>query len=169
MKEYVSKPFEEKYKTDKKNKPLEQRIERYEEKLRELNIEPENLSLTEHSFWFVVRYFFLRLYLILFFSPLSAVGAILHFPAYQLCRFSAERKTHHGVDDIVSTVKILGGDGFYAFDVAYSGNCFVFQLGLGSRAYFDSGLRLSAVTPRFVRGKNSKICAAGFAPFNYFI
>ena len=108
LKEYVSKPFEEKYKTDKKNKPLEQRIERYEEKLRELNIEPENLSLTEHSFWFVVRYFFLRLYLILLFSPLSAVGAILHFPAYQACRFLAERKTHHGVDDIVSTVKILG-------------------------------------------------------------
>ncbi|CAN5581124.1 hypothetical protein BH20ACI4_BH20ACI4_01660 [soil metagenome] len=108
LKEYVSKPFEEKYKTDKKNKPLEQRIERYEDKLRELNIEPENLSLTEHSFWFVVRYFFLRLYLILLFSPLSAVGAILHFPAYQVCRFLAERNTHHGVDDIVSTVKILG-------------------------------------------------------------
>lgn len=107
LKEYVSKPFEEKYKLNRENKPLEDRIERYEGKLRELNIEPENLSLTEHSFWFVFRYFFLRLYLILLFSPLSMIGAILHFPAYQLCRFLAERNTHHGVDDIVSTVKIL--------------------------------------------------------------
>lgn len=107
LKEYVSKPFEEKYKLNRENKPLEDRIERYENKLRELNIEPENLSLTEHSFWYVFRYFFLRMYLILFFSPLSIVGAILHFPAYQICKFLAVRNTHHGVDDIVSTVKIL--------------------------------------------------------------
>lgn len=107
LKEYVSKPFEEKYTLNRENKPLEDRIERYENKLRELNIEPENLSLTEHSFWYVFRYFFLRLYLILLFSPLSLIGAVLHFPAYQLCKFLADRNTHHGVDDIVSTVKIL--------------------------------------------------------------
>lgn len=107
LREYVSKPFEEKYKLNRENKPLEDRIERYERKLGELNIEPESLSLTEHSFWYVFRYFFLRLYLILFFSPLSIIGAILHFPAYQLCKFLADRNTHHGVDDIVSTVKIL--------------------------------------------------------------
>lgn len=86
---------------------LKQRISKYENRLRELNIEPENLSLTQHSFWYVFRHFFLRTYLLLIFSPLAIIGAILHFPAYQLGKFIADRYTHHGVDDIVSTVKIL--------------------------------------------------------------
>jgi len=107
LKQYISEPFEARYRLDEPEKDLERRIENYERRLRELNIEPENLSLTGHSFWFVFRYFFLRLFLILLFAPLSIVGAILHFPAYQFCKFLADRYTHHGVDDIVSTVKIL--------------------------------------------------------------
>ena len=59
LKEYVSKPFEEKYKLNRENKPLEDRIERYEEKLRELNIEPENLSLTRTFFLVCFPVFFL--------------------------------------------------------------------------------------------------------------
>jgi hypothetical protein len=31
----------------------------------------------------------------------------LHFPAYQLCKLLAYLFTHHGADDIVSTVKVL--------------------------------------------------------------
>lgn len=94
---------------DKENndEDLKKRISEYEKKLREFNIEPENLSLTEHSFWFVFRHFLFRVYLILIFSPIALVGAILHFPAYQLCRILAFYYTHHGVDDIVSTVKVL--------------------------------------------------------------
>ena len=40
-------------------------------------------------------------------TPLAAVGALLHFPAYQLCKFLAHRFTHHGADDVASTVKVL--------------------------------------------------------------
>jgi glycerol-3-phosphate O-acyltransferase/dihydroxyacetone phosphate acyltransferase len=86
---------------------LKTRIGEYEKKLREFNIEPENLSITEHSFWYVFRHFLFRIYLILIFLPLSIFGAILHLPAYQLCRILAYYYTHHGVDDIVSTVKVL--------------------------------------------------------------
>jgi len=86
---------------------LKKRIAEYEKKLREFNIEPENLSLTEHSFWYVFRHFLARVYLILIFLPLAIVGTILHFPAYQLCRVLAFYYTHHGVDDVVSTVKVL--------------------------------------------------------------
>jgi glycerol-3-phosphate O-acyltransferase/dihydroxyacetone phosphate acyltransferase len=86
---------------------LKRRIREYEKKLGEFDIEPETLSLTNHSFWFVFRYFLARLYLILIFLPVSIIGAVLHFPAYQLCRILAFYFTHHGEDDIVSTVKIL--------------------------------------------------------------
>ncbi len=107
LKRFTSEKSEiEENKSDKEEK-LNERIKQYENKLRELNIEPENLSLTQHSFWYVFRHFFLRTYLLLIFSPLALVGAILHFPAYQLCKFLADRYTHHGVDDVVSSVKIL--------------------------------------------------------------
>ena len=86
---------------------LKKRIADYEKKLGEFNIEPENLSLTEHSYWFVFRHFLVRVWLILLFLPAALAGAILHFPAYQLCRVLAFYYTHHGVDDIVSTVKVL--------------------------------------------------------------
>ena len=47
------------------------------------------------------------MYLILLFLPIIIIGAVLHFPAYQLCKILAFFYTKHGVDDIVSTVKIL--------------------------------------------------------------
>ena len=86
---------------------LKRRVAEYEKKLREFNIEPENLSLTEHSFCYVFRHFLLHLYLILLFLPIAIIGVILHFPAYQIGKILAFYHTHHGEDDIVSTVKIL--------------------------------------------------------------
>ena len=108
LKNYVSEPLTAHFADEAADKNLEQRIFEYEKKLRELNIEPENLSLTEHSFWYVFRHFFVRVWLILLFLPVSIIGIILHFPAYQACRILAFYYTHHGVDDIVSTVKVLG-------------------------------------------------------------
>lgn len=105
LKQYASKsPAKDEEKTGEE---LKKRIAEYEGKLREFNIEPENLSLTEHSFWYVFQHFLLRVYLILLFSPLSIFGIILHFPAYQLGKILANHYTKHGVDDIVSTVKIF--------------------------------------------------------------
>lgn len=107
LKSYVSEPPTSRSEDEKSGKNLAKRILDYEEKLRELNIEPENLSLTEHSFSYVFRHFLLRGCLILIFLPVSVIGAILHFPAYQICKILAFYYTKHGVDDIVSTVKIL--------------------------------------------------------------
>jgi hypothetical protein len=89
------------------NEDLNQRLAKYEEKLREFDIEPENLSLASHSFWYVFRHFLLRVYLLLLFLPIAIAGAVLHFPAYQIGKILAFYYTHHGVDDVVSTVKIL--------------------------------------------------------------
>lgn len=108
LKKYVSEPLTKRLGEDEtSNKNLKKRILRYEEKLHELNIEPENLSLTEHSFWYVFRHFLVRTWLVLIFLPVTVIGIIIHFPAYQMCRVLAFYYTHHGVDDIVSTVKVF--------------------------------------------------------------
>ncbi|CAN5467999.1 hypothetical protein BH10ACI1_BH10ACI1_11090 [soil metagenome] len=107
LKSYVSERLENRYAAQKKDEKLEKRISNYERKMRELDLEPENLSLAHHSFWYVFRHFLLRVWLLLIFSPIAIVGIILHFPAYQIGKFLAGRYTNHGVDDIVSTVKIF--------------------------------------------------------------
>lgn len=107
LKRFTTEKDENQINNEVEDEDLKWRITRYEATLRELNIEPENLSLTQYSFWYVFRHFLFRTYLLLILSPLAVVGAVLHFPAYQMCKFLAERYTHHGVDDIVSTVKIL--------------------------------------------------------------
>lgn len=86
---------------------IKKRVAAYESRLREFGIEPENLSLTGHSYWFVFRHFLVKTILIMLFLPVTIAGTILHFPAYQLCKLLAFFYTKHGVDDIVSTVKIL--------------------------------------------------------------
>jgi len=84
-------------------------VSNYKKRLREIGLEPENLSLSSQPFWYVFRHFFVKVWLILIFSPLAIIGAILHFPAYQIINFLGKRYTNHGVDDIVSTVKIIAG------------------------------------------------------------
>ena len=108
LKSYVSDRLDVRYTEKKKDEKLEKRISNYERKLRELDIEPENLSLTEHSFWYVFRHFLLRVWLLLVFAPVAILGIILHFPAYQLCKLLSYYYAKHGVDDVVSTVKMLG-------------------------------------------------------------
>ncbi len=85
------------------------RVSEYKKKLRELGLEPENLSLSSRPFWYVFQHFFVSVWMMLLFSPLALTGIIIHFPAYQLIKFLGSRYTKHGVDDIVSTVKILAG------------------------------------------------------------
>ncbi|HVF57064.1 MAG TPA: lysophospholipid acyltransferase family protein [Pyrinomonadaceae bacterium] len=86
---------------------LRERILRYEAELRRAGIRPENLSLSRHSRWYVFRHFLLRVAVLLSLFPLAFVGAVLHLPAYLLCTLFARLYPTHGVDDIVSTVKIL--------------------------------------------------------------
>ena len=108
LKKYISEPLNKRFgENPSEEKSLKKRIAGYEKKLKLLNLEPENLSLENHSFWYVFRHFILRGLLLLIFLPLSIIGTILHFPAYQICKILAYFYGKHGVDDVVSSVKIL--------------------------------------------------------------
>jgi 1-acyl-sn-glycerol-3-phosphate acyltransferase len=91
----------------KDSEELRERILRHEAELARTGITPENLSLSRHSRWYVLRHFLLRAAALLVLSPLTLVGALLHLPAYLLCTLLARLFPRHGVDEIAPTVKIL--------------------------------------------------------------
>ncbi len=110
--EFVRKYLAEKNENKIRNSEAEKvarRISQYKKKLRLIGLEPENLSVSSQPFWYVFQNFLVRVGLLLLFSPFAVVGTILHFPAYQLSKVLAAHYTNHGVDDIISTVKILSG------------------------------------------------------------
>ena len=84
-------------------------VSSYKKRLRKIGLEPENLSLSSQPFWYVFQHFFVKIGLLIIFLPFSIFGTILHFPAYQVIKFLGKRYTNHGVDDIISTVKIIAG------------------------------------------------------------
>jgi 1-acyl-sn-glycerol-3-phosphate acyltransferase len=86
---------------------LQRRILRHEAELERIGIAPENLSLSRHSRWYVLRHFLLRASLLLLLLPLTVVGAVIHLPAYLVCMMLARLFPRHGVDEIGPTVKIL--------------------------------------------------------------
>ena len=86
-----------------------QRLHDFDEKLDMLGLEPEHLSLAKLSQGFVLRQALLQTWVLLMLLPLSIYGAILHSPAYELCRLTAYLFSRHGADDIASTVKVLAG------------------------------------------------------------
>ena len=86
---------------------LGRRIVRHESELRRIGIAPENLSLSRHSRWYVLRHFLLRVGALLMLSPLTIVGVTLHLPAYLICVLLARLFPRHGVDEIAPTVRIL--------------------------------------------------------------
>jgi 1-acyl-sn-glycerol-3-phosphate acyltransferase len=88
---------------------LEKRLAEYDKKLSEHGIEPEFLALARYSKWFIFRQALRRLWRLLIFAPLAVSGAVLHFPAYQICRFLAFLQTRKGDFDMASTVKVLAG------------------------------------------------------------
>lgn len=81
----------------------------YKKKLRRLGLEPENLSLSKHPFWYVFQHFIFRVAVLLLLLPLTVAGFILHMPGYQISKFLGYRYSKHGADDIVSTVKVIAG------------------------------------------------------------
>jgi hypothetical protein len=68
---------------------------------------PENLSLSRHSRWYVLRHFLLRACVLLLLLPLTIVGVSIHLPAYLICVLLARLIPRHGVDEIAPTVRIL--------------------------------------------------------------
>jgi 1-acyl-sn-glycerol-3-phosphate acyltransferase len=86
---------------------LEKRLAEYDKKLDEHGIESEFLALAQYSKWFIFRQALRRLWKLLIFSPLALLGAVLHFPAYQIGKLAAYQQTRRGFADMVSTVKVL--------------------------------------------------------------
>jgi 1-acyl-sn-glycerol-3-phosphate acyltransferase len=86
---------------------LEKRLAEYDKRLGEHGIESEFLALAQYSKWFIFRQALRRLWKLLIFSPLALAGVILHFPAYQICKFLAFLQTRKGDYDMASTVKVL--------------------------------------------------------------
>jgi glycerol-3-phosphate O-acyltransferase/dihydroxyacetone phosphate acyltransferase len=88
---------------------LHGRILRHESELRRIGLVPENLSLSSHSRWYVLRHFLLRACVLLVLLPLTIVGVLIHLPAYTFCVLLARLFPRHGVDEITPTVRILAG------------------------------------------------------------
>ncbi|HEV2914277.1 MAG TPA: 1-acyl-sn-glycerol-3-phosphate acyltransferase [Pyrinomonadaceae bacterium] len=86
---------------------LRQRIIRYEAEMRSMGMRPENLSLSKHSAWYVIRHFLVRSILIALLFPWALAGAFLHLPAYLLCGLLARIFRTHGADESGATVKVL--------------------------------------------------------------
>lgn len=95
--------------SDDEDRELREKVVEYDQKLAELGLEPEHLSLAQYRRGSVVREALRRSWPLIIVSPIAAAGVILHYPAYRLCGFIAGRMTQHGEDDIVSTVKVLAG------------------------------------------------------------
>jgi 1-acyl-sn-glycerol-3-phosphate acyltransferase len=86
---------------------LADRLQAYDEKLDDLGIQPVHLSLSQFSRAFVVKQAFVQSWPLIVLLPSAVIGTIIHFPAYQLCKYLAYVYSRHGADDIASTVKVL--------------------------------------------------------------
>ena len=88
---------------------LSSRLREYEAKLESFGIEAAHLSLAQVSRGLVIRNALLQTWVLIVLAPLALFGAILHTPAYQLCKLVAYLYSRHGADDVASTVKVLAG------------------------------------------------------------
>lgn len=102
----------EKYKLLGQNEPekmrqLNEKITNYENELKTKGVTLESLSILDHPTWYVFRYLILRVLIVLVFSPLAIIGAIIHSPAYVFSNFIGLLFKNHGADSAGSTYKIL--------------------------------------------------------------
>ena len=91
------------------------RIRNYDAELGSFGIEPQHVSLAELTQSFVVYRALVQTWVLIILAPFALFGAILHAPAYQLCKLVAYLYSRHGADDIASTVKVLAGMVFIPF------------------------------------------------------
>jgi len=101
--------FLKNYVEEREDTELAVRLRDYDARLDEFGIEPEHLSLAELTRGFVVYRALLQTWVLIVLLPLAIFGAILHAPAYQLCKLIAYLYSRHGADDVASTVKVLAG------------------------------------------------------------
>jgi 1-acyl-sn-glycerol-3-phosphate acyltransferase len=84
---------------------LDARIRRYEEELRQVGIDAEDLA-PPRSTPAVAAHLVSRSLLFLILLPLALAGTLLHYPAYRLAGYFARRFSQNS-DDVVSTIKII--------------------------------------------------------------
>ena len=95
------------------NVDLNQKLARFDSKLKAAGLEPEHLSLANLPQKIVIRQALFQTWALVMLLPLSIFGTILHFPAYQLTKLTAYLFSRHDADDIASTVKVLAGIVFF--------------------------------------------------------
>jgi glycerol-3-phosphate O-acyltransferase / dihydroxyacetone phosphate acyltransferase len=103
------------YIEDESSPELSISVREFNSKVESFGLEPEHLSLAQFSRAAVIRQAFIQFWVLILLSPLAIFGAILHAPAYQLCKLVAYLYSRHGADDIASTVKVLAGMVFVPF------------------------------------------------------
>jgi len=84
---------------------LDARIRRYEEELRQVGVDAEDLA-PPRSTLSVAAHLISRSLLFLILLPLALAGTLLHYPAYRLAGYFARRFSQNS-DDVVSTIKII--------------------------------------------------------------
>jgi len=85
---------------------LEARIHRYEEQLRQVGVDLEDMSAPAASPGAIARYFFTRVLPVLYWFPLALFGIAVHYPAYKLAGAVAVAVARRS-DDIISTIKLI--------------------------------------------------------------
>jgi len=85
---------------------LDARLRRYEEELKQVGIDAEDLAAPRSTPVRVITHLLTRALLFLILLPLALIGALLHYPAYRLAGFFAIKFSQKS-DDVVSTIKII--------------------------------------------------------------
>ncbi|HVG35470.1 MAG TPA: hypothetical protein VM911_20635, partial [Pyrinomonadaceae bacterium] len=85
---------------------LDARLRLYEEELKQVGIDPEDLAAPRSTPVGIVTHLLTRSLLFLILLPLALAGALLHYPAYRLAGFFAIKFSQKS-DDVVSTIKII--------------------------------------------------------------
>jgi 1-acyl-sn-glycerol-3-phosphate acyltransferase len=107
LKNYIAETTGDKHSSE--DGELHDRLRTYNAKLDSFGIEPQHLSLARLQPSFVAYRAFVQTWVLILLSPLAIFGALLHAPAYQICKLVAYLYSRHGADDIASTVKVLAG------------------------------------------------------------
>lgn len=86
---------------------IREKVENYENDLRQSGLTLEGLSVLQHPVWYVVRRLLFRGFLILLLSLPAVIGAIIHSPAFVFSNLIGAMFKSHGDDAAGSTYKIL--------------------------------------------------------------
>lgn len=109
LKNYVSQKRIENFTEINSDESLDEKLADFDKRLEKIGLETEHLELSNYSKRFVIKQAILQSWFLVLWMPLAIFGAVIHFPAYQICKLLAYLQKRKGDDDVVSTFKVLGG------------------------------------------------------------